>query len=202
MGGRYGKVSQSLGLWAQTADAVRGADGKTYMTPQATIWRWRSAFQNDFAARMQWSVTDNVKQANHAPVVRLNGRDGRAPVEIDACPGKPVTLSAAGSNDPDGNHLSYRWWWYREASGLFAPQLSLSVANDITTMVEIGDTARTDQFTPPASYKLHVILEVVDDGAPALTSYRRAVITAPGLGSEAATSECAVRAISPAHEKE
>lgn len=201
-GGRYGKVSQSLGLWAQTSDAVSGADGKAYMTPQATVWRWRSAFQNDFAARMQWSVTKDVKQANHAPAVRLNGEEGKAPVEINACPGKPVTLSAAGSDDPDGNRLSYRWWWYREASGLFAPQLSLSVANDVTTTVRIGDTARTDQFTPPASYKLHVILEVVDDGTPSLTSYRRAVITVPGSGFGAPPSECAVRAIGPTHQQE
>ena len=33
-----------------------GADGKSYASDQATIWRWREAFQHDFAARMDWTV--------------------------------------------------------------------------------------------------------------------------------------------------
>ncbi len=32
-------------------DTVLGIDGKTYTSDQATIWRWRTAFQHDFAAR-------------------------------------------------------------------------------------------------------------------------------------------------------
>jgi hypothetical protein len=35
-----------------------------------TLWRWREAFQNDFAARMLWT-TRAPAEANHAPVVRL-----------------------------------------------------------------------------------------------------------------------------------
>ena len=37
-------------------DTVVGADGKAYTSDQATIWRWRTAFQNDFAARMDWTT--------------------------------------------------------------------------------------------------------------------------------------------------
>lgn len=201
-GGRYGKVSNSLGLWAQSADAVTGIDGKAYRTPQATIWRWRRAYQSDFAARMLWSVQPDAARANHAPVVRLNGHAGTAPVAIAGCPGRPIVLSAEGTGDPDGNRLTYRWWWYREASGLYAPQLTLSAVEGDTTTVRIADSANTDQFTPPASYKLHVILEVTDDGMPSLIRYRRAVITVPGAGFDAKPSACAVRAIGPVHEKE
>ncbi|MET0180865.1 MAG: nucleoside hydrolase-like domain-containing protein [Novosphingobium sp.] len=201
-GGRYGKVSNALGLWSTTADEVQGSDGKPYTTPQATIWRWRPAFQNDFAARMQWSVTPDFKQANHAPAPRLNGRSGPEPVAIEACPGKPITLSADGSSDTDGDRLSYRWWWYREATGLFAPQVTLSADSGGTTTVRVGDTARVDQFTPPSSYTLHVILEATDDGAPQLTSYRRALITVPGADSGTPAPACAVRPIAPTHEDE
>lgn len=201
-GGRYGKVSESLGLWAQSADAVTGIDGKSYRTPQATIWRWRAAYQNDFAARMVWSVEADPARANHAPLVRLNGSAGAAPVEIAGCPGQPIALSAEGTGDPDGNRLTYRWWWYREASGLYAPQVTLSAAEGAATTVRIADTAATDQFTPPTAYRLHVILEVTDDGAPVLTRYRRAVITVPGAGFDAKPSACAVRAIGPVHENE
>lgn len=201
-GGRYGKVSDALGLWASTADAVVGLDGATYTNPQATIWRWRAAFQNDFATRIEWSVEPDVKRANHAPSARLNGRVGFAPVEIGACPGKPVALSAEGSSDPDGNRLSYRWWWYREASGLFAPELTLSNAEGKRTTVQIESTVRTDQFTPPAAYQLHIILEVTDEGIPRLTSYRRAIITVPGATSGSHPMDCGVRAIGPTHEAE
>ena len=47
-------------------DTVRAADGRDYISDQATIWRWREAFQNDFAARMDWTVTDPA-HANHNP---------------------------------------------------------------------------------------------------------------------------------------
>lgn len=198
-GGRYDKLSDGLGLWTTTTDSVVGTDGAHYMTPQATIWRWRSAFQNDFAARMAWSLTRDYKAANHAPMVTLNDNDGMAPVTIRACPNSPVTLSAAGSRDPDGGTLSYRWFHYREASGLFAPQASLSAPTGDKTEVTIGDTARIDQFTPPASYQVHVILEVSDDGSPSLTRYRRAIITVPGSSDSKSASGCSVRPIAPVH---
>jgi hypothetical protein len=37
-------------------DTVIGVDGKAYTSDQATIWRWRTAFQHDFAARMDWTI--------------------------------------------------------------------------------------------------------------------------------------------------
>jgi len=45
-------------------DSVTGKDGATYVSDQATIWRWREAFQHDFAARMDWTVRDYA-HANH-----------------------------------------------------------------------------------------------------------------------------------------
>jgi hypothetical protein len=198
-GGRYDKVSNALGLWASTVDSVRGNDGEMYLTPQATIWRWRSAFQNDFAARMAWTVTPEFKAANHAPRVMLNGRDDMAPIEIDGCPGTAIALSASGSNDPDGDALSFRWWSYREASGLFAPDVKLSADAGEETSMTIGDTARTDQFVPPESYKLHVVLEVRDEGSPQLTRYRRAIISVAGAGFGNAAETCQVKPIPPSH---
>lgn len=198
-GGRYEKVSSTLGLWASTVDSVRGNDGQMYLTSQATIWRWRAAFQNDFAARMAWTVTPEFGAANHAPQLRLNGNDGMRPVEIDGCPGAPITLSARGSSDPDGDALSFRWWWYRDASGLYAPDAHLSKDGGEETSVTIADTARTDQFVPPTVYQLHVVLEVRDAGTPQLTSYRRAVISVPGAGFDSAAKTCQVKPIPPSH---
>jgi hypothetical protein len=198
-GGRYERVSPTLGLWASTTDAVHGKDGNVYSTPQATVWRWRSAFQNDFAARVMWAVASDFESANHAPRVRLNGRDGIAPVEIDGCPGRPIPLSARGSEDPDGDQLSHHWFWYREASGLHAPDVLLSQDEGEGTTVTIGNTARTDQFTPPDHYKIHVVVEASDGGTPELIRYRRAIITVPGAGFGTEAGPCRVRPIPPSH---
>lgn len=99
-------------------DTVAGMDGKSYTSDQATIWRWREAYQHDFAARMDWTIKD-VSHANHNPDVVVNGVAGKAPVMLDATVGAPITLDAGGSTDRDGNRLRFAWFFYAEAgSGL------------------------------------------------------------------------------------
>jgi hypothetical protein len=39
-------------LWTNAEDEVFGFDGSWHTSNQATIWRWRSAFQNDVAAHI------------------------------------------------------------------------------------------------------------------------------------------------------
>jgi hypothetical protein len=55
-------------------DEVTGSDGRHYVSDQSTIWRWRKTFQNDFAARMSWTVQDYA-HANHNPVLTVNGQE-------------------------------------------------------------------------------------------------------------------------------
>ena len=70
-GGRYvwrAFYGEPRALWTQggdsfpgrdnSKDTVTGVDGRTYTSDQATIWRWRTAFQHDFAARMDWTIKD------------------------------------------------------------------------------------------------------------------------------------------------
>src|SRR5204863_3607941 len=124
----YGETRPS---WTQGGDAypgkdnskdtVVGTDGKSYTSDQATIWRWRQAFQHDFAARMDWTVKD-VAQANHNPDVIVNGVEGKAPLMLDATVGSPVSLDAGKSRDRDGNGLQFSWFFYAEAgSGMPNP---------------------------------------------------------------------------------
>ena len=63
---------------------------------------------------MDWTIAD-VGHANHNPEVVVNGQAGKAPIAIDATVGVPVTLDAAGTRDPDGHALTYRWFFYPEA---------------------------------------------------------------------------------------
>lgn len=175
-GGRYAAVNPDSrsGLRTSTSDTVTGIDGKSRRTASATIWRWREAFQNDFAARMAWSVTPEVKKANHNPQLVLNGKPGTEIVTLQVKPGEVVTLSAKGSHDPDNNRLSYRWWQYKEPTATsmgihFAPELTL----------ENGDSINA-RFTAPqvkTATPFHIILQVQDDGTPPLFAYRRAIVT-------------------------
>jgi hypothetical protein len=61
---------------------------RVYSSDQATIWRWREAFQHDFAARMDWTLKE-LKDANHSPVVVVNGDETKEPVFIKAKVGTP-----------------------------------------------------------------------------------------------------------------
>ena len=186
-------------------DAVVGIDGKTYVSDQATIWRWRTAFQHDFAARMEWSVKSPA-ETNHNPEVVLNGQKGTAPLEITTRVGEQVTLDAAGTRDRDGNALRYTWLYYPEAGGgipgkpLFAnlrdafeggfpranppagaggipsaPPSGLPRIRDRVT-IENADTQRA-VVTSRVAGIAHVILAVEDNGTPSLTSYRRVIFT-------------------------
>jgi hypothetical protein len=183
-GGRYELVSPHAGLWSDTQDSVTGIDGNPVHDNKATVWRWRQAFQNDFAARMDWSVSPEFEDANHAPNAILNGSAGLGPVRISTCAGKPVSLSAAGSADPDGDALTYKWWIYREVSGLFSPESKFSADDKAETTFTIPKWTWPADFDWPETFDFHVILEATDNGSPALTSYRRAIVSVPLKGGE------------------
>ena len=135
---------------------------------RTTVWRWRESLQNDFAARLDWSVADDFKQANHNPIAVLNGDSTRRVLELDARPGDTVKLSAAGSHDPDGHPLTTTWFVYREA-GTFEGDVSLNATSGEATSFVASSVHE------PAT--IHVVLQLEDQGRPSLFAYRRAVVT-------------------------
>ncbi|HEX8347209.1 MAG TPA: nucleoside hydrolase-like domain-containing protein [Actinoplanes sp.] len=159
-GGWGGRYVRSGGIWTDSPDTFNGTT-----SDQATIWRWRDHYQYDFAARMDWNVADTFAKANHNPVPALNGNTSRDVVGINARGGTAVSLSAAGTSDPDGNAVTLRWFIYGEAGTV--PGGSLSATSGQSTVVNV-----------PAgrSGTMHVILQATDNGSPALTSYRRVVL--------------------------
>lgn len=191
-GGRYVYLQpygESHPIWAQggdefaranSQDAVIGADGRTHVSDQASIWRWREAFQNDFAARMDWTIKD-FAHANHNPAVVVNGKPGTAPIEIETAAGQTITLDATGSSDPDGQSLSYRWLLYPEAglTGTHGADVSLSGENGPVAKIIVKSACRP-LWLPGSpcqgSGVMHVIIAVTDNGSPPLTSYRRVIV--------------------------
>ena len=159
-GGRY--VKESRGLFRDAQDALDGNSDARF-----GVSRWRPVFQNEFAARMDWCVADEFKQANHPPVAVMNGDATRDVLHLAAKPGTMVKLSAQGSTDPDGHTLKARWWLYREA-GTHEGGIAIDGAGTFDATLAIPADA--------AGKTLHVILELTDTGTPTLTRFRRAVI--------------------------
>ena len=79
----------------------------------APLFRWRDAWQNDFAARMDWCVKP-WNEANHQPHPIVNGDNSRRPLRIQAERGEEVVLDARRSTDPDGDRLTMDWSVYHE----------------------------------------------------------------------------------------
>ena len=160
-GGRFQRTPE--GVYRDAQDTV----GEVTHA-RASVWRWRPQFQSHFQARMDWCVKPR-SEANHAPIAACNGDSTRNVLEIAAAPGARVKLTAAGSSDPDGHKLSYRRWVYREA-GTYRGEVKLSAPEAPETDLAVPNDA--------ASREIHVVLEVTDDGAPPLTSYRRTLVKA------------------------
>ena len=159
-------------FWSDADDEVFGIDGRWHEGNHETIWRWREAYQNDFAARMDWTIQP-VEKANHPPVVKIQNEQF-----IDAKKGDRIELSAAGSSDPDGDALSYEWFGYAEA-GTFPVSSARS-----GQPIEVKDSDQqkawfevpSSRVMPPGTGTIHIILAVTDHGAPRLTRYKRIIV--------------------------
>lgn len=198
-GGRYAPSSHGSRHFADTADHVVGKSGRTYTSNHATIWRWRRAYQSEFAARMQWTLHGSVDaRTSHPPVVVVNGSCGSRALELEVEAGSSVTLDASESYDVDsgkGAALEFAWWMYGEVTATQwqvrweVPELAIhrehgipggsKVVVDVPAADRACKAPRALHMADDAMQECqiyHVILEVTGPGSPQLTRYRRVVL--------------------------
>ncbi|WP_231744251.1 nucleoside hydrolase-like domain-containing protein [Stieleria neptunia] len=143
------------------------------------IKRWSKGYDNDFAARMDWSITSKYEDANHHPIAVLNGDTSRRVMNVSAAPGSTVSLSAKGSSDPDKNALTYAWSFYQDPSS-YDGDLKLNGYDSESVKISVPADA--------AGKNMHIILEVHDDGEPNLYAYRRMIVNVDGESPAASTA--------------
>lgn len=173
--GRAPAEPETRPIWTNADDTYRPrvpnyigraitSDTAEYTGNHVTLWRWREDFQNDFAARMDW-CTMSYEEANHPPVAKVN-----QPEQFTVKSGEVFKLDADGTSDPDGDALSYLWLQYPEAGsydGIIRFNLSENLYNVHTIMAPEVEIPQT----------VHFILKVTDKGTPALSRYKRVIIT-------------------------
>lgn len=119
------------------------------------------AAQRDFAARLKWSVTEKFENANHAPIVSIEG-----PLILKAIPGQKIKLNA-WTSDPDEDVVTVEWFQIPVVT--FHGEVVFSQNKGLKTEIIIPENSLSGQ-------SIHVVLAATDQGSPSLTSYRRVVI--------------------------
>lgn len=143
-------------------------------SPQGSeaIARRRTASENDFASRMDRSITADFAGAKHPPLAVLNGDPGKAVkavMPIQARRDQELALDAGGSSDPDQDALEYSWFVSRKP-GSYPRQVAIEDGTKPRATVPIPDDA--------GGSDIHVVLQVRDPGSPDLHACRRAIIGA------------------------
>jgi len=194
-GGRYLQTDPTGASlhYSDAADSVIGKDGKVHVGNQATIWRWREAYQGDFAARMQWTLTKDFASVTHAPVVVLNEDTSLEALRVKVGFGSTLKLDASKSWSPDEDtELEFKWMQYREPSatqwtvGFEVAELSIADAstNGRFDKVEVSLPGKEDGCVHPLTggnmpwgeKVYHVILEVISKRKYPMRAYRRILI--------------------------
>lgn len=173
-GGRQVPNPEHEGAWTSGFEHIMGTHGTDGPGPVADrapdgttpvdfhTARWLRPIQQEFAARLRWSVTPRFEDANHPPVLTVDGGADR-----QVRPGESLELQGSAT-DPDGDAVALRWWIYEEAGqGGLHPTLEDDGRG--TARILVPDDARPGM-------SIHAILEGTDAGTPPLTRYVRCIL--------------------------
>lgn len=154
-GGRFQPSGQ--GHYIDAQDQLGGEQ-----SARVSVSRWRSDFQKEFAARMDWGVMDYAS-ANHPPQLLVDGELQ----QLSAKAGASVRIKAPAATDPDDDALNYQWMFYPDA-GNYTGKLPELTMNEDEVNFELPRAS--------AGKSLHLILKITDEGSPDLSVYQRYII--------------------------
>ncbi|HEX6353096.1 DUF1593 domain-containing protein [Actinophytocola sp.] len=160
--GLRGHLDPSYGGWGGRNGPDTDPSGQPSTNYAAS--RWFGAAQQDFAARLKWTVTPKYSRANHEPTAEVSG-----PLNRTVARGQSVVLNGL-TRDPDGDRLASTWWQYTDAD-TYPGTVTLtqsSQAHRSTAKFHVPQDAAPGQT-------IHLILQTTDNGS--LTSYQRVVLT-------------------------
>jgi hypothetical protein len=166
-------IAEPQGSWGGLFRHTSGMPPYYYETHDRTgvpdeLVRWMNVANYDYLARLDY--TDSIPgNENHNPLGVLCSDHSNQVLYKYVQPGQAITLSAQGSSDPDGNHLSYYWWQYQNADS-YHGQIHILGENESMALVYIPEDLGVKD--------IHIILEVTDDGPFNLKSYRRIILSA------------------------
>ncbi|MEM8783444.1 MAG: nucleoside hydrolase-like domain-containing protein [Planctomycetota bacterium] len=136
-----------------------------------TVARFREAYQNEFANRMDWFVAEDFADANHPPTSFFGVPS--FPKRSQVATGGSAFLISDGWFDPDGDTLTYSWWLYEDAGVGDAPQVLLDTLADANSEFLLLDLAGVESGS-----ELHFILEITDADNPfPFTRYERFIVS-------------------------
>lgn len=153
----------TYGGWGGRFYKVKGLENVYADVSVGSYARWIEAANRDFQARMDWCVAEKLEDANHKPIIQIKGDLDRSVKE-----GETVVLDATGTNDPDRDNISFRWWQFVEAG-----------THDGMVWIDQPFDKKISIVAPEVEQRstIHIILEVIDSGEPALFSFQRMIIT-------------------------
>lgn len=201
-GGRYTllDLTRQTMVFTDAVDAVTGIDNRTHTTNQATIWRWRQAYQDEMSARVKWTVLSNYSSGSHPPVVSVNNSCGSEPYLVNVDPEETIILDGSSTYDPDANltdsnhtALAYKWFQYKEVSATQSntvsevPQLNFTLSQGGSVASVKMPAAELACKAPEAlqnaglgiqseCQQYHVIFEVTGSGSPPIRRYKRVIL--------------------------
>ena len=164
MTGWGGHFEWSMGMDKETF-CFTNHEGKAKEISQKYENYFYPAIFNNFAARMDWAAQGI---GNRNPIVIIGHQKGLGIIRQKAKAGESVTLDAALSFDPDNDQLAYHWWYMPEA-GNYEGEVAIEKADEAQSTIQIPADATEKE--------IHIICEVTDNGTPALTAYRRIILS-------------------------